>query len=128
GNFQFRGARLVPPWAFGVYNEAVNDLHEQEAFVETIGLNKHEVWRRVRNLPDAEALYKRILGNATKDEGAAGVPNSFMHQVLSTSVLNTSGTGVTRPGGIVQLDNNPNFATLGPEVSVDLYPMHELWV
>lgn len=129
GQPQFRGARLVMPWQFGVYNEAVNELSEQEAFCETSYLNKHEVWRRVRNLPDAEKLYQRILGSGTKDEGV-GVPTSFMHQVLSTAVLNVNLQNATQPlpGGIVQLSNDPNFATLGPQVGIQLYPMQELWI
>lgn len=129
GGFEFRGARLVMPWSFGVYNEGVNSLDEQECFVETIWLNQWEVWRRVRHLRDAERLYKRILGNATKDTGV-GQPTSFMHQVLSTAVLNTSLQNMTQPqpGGIVQLTNDPNFSTLGPQVAAELYPMHELWV
>lgn len=54
GNFKFRGARLVPPWSMGVYNEAVNDLDDQECILETVYLSRPEVWRRVRNLPGAE--------------------------------------------------------------------------
>jgi hypothetical protein len=101
------------PWNFGVYNEGLNSLDEQEAFVETVWLTKHEVWRRVRHLPGAEKLYERILGNATKETGASQ-PSSFMHQVLSTAVLNTSLSNNTQPqpGGIVQLSNDPNFSTL----------------
>lgn len=128
GNFQLRGARLVMPWVFGVYNEGVNDLGDQEAFCETVWLTKPEVWRRVRNLPDADKLYKRVLGNAKKEEGS-GTPTSFMHQVLSTAVLNTTGiTSPPQPGGIVQITNDPNYAVLGPRVAVELYPMHEIWV
>jgi len=127
GNAEYKGARLVMPWSFGVYNEGVNDLADQEAFVETVWLNRHEVWRRVRTLPDAERLFNRIIGNSKKEEGAAA-PSSFMHQVLSTSVLNTSSQTATRPGGIVQLTNDPNYAVVGPQVAAELYPMHELWV
>lgn len=127
-NFLYRGARLVMPWDFGVYNEKVNELGDQEAFGETVWMTKHEVWRRVRNLPDAEKLYKRALGNAKKEEGS-GTPNSFMHQVLSTATLNTTGIPSTpQPGGIVQLSNDPNYAMFGPDVAAELYPMHELWV
>src|SRR5215813_5304961 len=57
GGFQFRGARLVMPWHFGVYNEGINGLTDQEALLETVWMSRHEVWRRVRNLPDAEKLY-----------------------------------------------------------------------
>jgi hypothetical protein len=129
GQAEYKGARLVMPWSFGVYNEGINDLADQEAFVETVWLNRHEVWRRVRNLPDAEKLYKQILGNAQKEEGT-GVTTSFMHQVLSTSVLNTSlqAQSQARPGGLVQLTNDSNNIVLGPQVAAELYPMHELWV
>ncbi len=128
GVFQFKGAKLVMPWQFGVYNEGINDLADQEAFVETDWLNRHEVWRRIRQLPEAEKLYKAVLGNANKEAGI-GSPTSFMHQVLSTSILNTSAQNVQpQPGGIVQLTNDPTYSTLTPNVAVDLYPMHNLWV
>lgn len=129
GGFAFQGARLVMPHQFGVYDESCNDLHRQDAFVETCWLTKSQVWRRVRELPSAEKLYKRILASANKDNNASQ-PTSFMHQVLSTAILNTSLQTMTQPqpGGIVQLSNDPNFATLGPQVAPELYPMHELWV
>lgn len=128
GVFQFKGAKLVMPWQFGVYNEGINDLADQEAFVETDWLNRHEVWRRIRQLPEAEKLYKAVLGNASKEAGV-GTPTSFMHQVLSTSILNTSAQNVQpQPGGIVQLTNDPTYSTLTPNVAVDLYPMHNVWV
>lgn len=125
----WRGAQLIPPWAVGVYNEGVNGLEDQEAFLQVSYLNRHEVWRRVRGLPDAEKLFKSILGSAQSESGV-GAPTSFMHQVLSTAVLNTSLRNMTQPqpGGIVQLTNDPNFATLGPQVAAQLYPLNELWV
>lgn len=129
GSFVFHGARLVPPWAFGVYNESVNDLADQEAFLETMLLSRAEVWRRVRHLPDAEKLFRRITASSNRETGV-GVPTSFMHQVLSTAVLTVSLQNATQPmpGGIVQLTNDPNFATLGPQVAPELFAMHELWV
>lgn len=127
GNFQFRGARLVMPWCFGVYDESNNSIDEQEAVVETVFLNKHEVWRRVRNLPDADKLYKKILGNANKDEGV-GMPSNFMHQVLSTAILDTSGSGQSKPGGVVQLSNDPSYVNLGPQIAPEMFPMHEIYV
>jgi len=129
GNFVFQGTRLVPPWAFGVYQENVNSLADQECFVETVLLNRAEVWRMVRHLPDPEKLYKRITATGNRETGI-GVPSSFMHQVLSTAVLDTSLQNMTQPtpGGVVQLLNDPNFAMLGPQVAPQLFAMHELWV
>jgi hypothetical protein len=122
-------ARLVMPWQAGVYNESMNGIEDQEAIVETVFLTQYEVWRRIAHLPDAEKLYRRIMAQGEKG-GGAGVPNTFMHAVLSTAVLDTSLQNATQPtpGGIVQLTNDPNFATLGPEVQANLIPMHELWV
>ena len=130
GSFYSRGAQLVPPWMFGVYDEGVNDLNEQEALCETVWLNRHQVWRRVRNLPDAEKRYKRILASANKDD-RAGIPRTFMHQVLSTAILDVSLRNMTNPmpGGIVQLSNDAStIVSLGPEISVDLFPRHEVFV
>lgn len=122
-------ARLVSPWNFGVYNEAVTGLDDQEAVCETVFLSKHEVWRRVAHLPEAEKLFKQIISGSNKDMGAGAQPVP-MHQVLSTAVLpiNLQNATTPQPGGIVQLTSNPNYASLGPMVAADLVPMHELWV
>lgn len=126
---EYQGAILVPPWAFGVYDENVNDLSRQECFVHTSYLTRSQVWQMVRELPNAEKMFRRITATANRETGV-GVPTSFMHQVLSTAVLNVSLQNATQPqpGGIVQLTNDPNFATLGPQVAPNLFAMHELWV
>ena len=127
--FDYRGARLVPPWRMGVYNEAVNNLDDQEVIMEIMYLTRAEVWRRIRHLDGTERLFKRIIGQSDK-ENSIGAPTSFMHQVLSTAILNTSLQNMTQPqpGGIVQLTNDPNFATLGPQVAPELFPLYELWI
>lgn len=128
GTERHYGASLVLPWQFGVFNEAVNDLDRQPAMVETTTLTMPEVWRRIWHLPDAEKLYRRIKEHATRGQ-AADEYSSFFHQLLSTSSLSTGNVGLTRPipGGIVNLNNDPNYAILGPEVAVDLVKCHEIW-
>ena len=122
-------ARLVQPWQFAVFNESENSLSDQEAVLETAYLTEPEVWRRVRNLDDPQKLFARIKASAST-EAKAGMPTSFMHQVLSTAVLDVSLQNATRPqpGGVVQLTNDPNYATIGPTVAAQLYPFHELWL
>lgn len=119
--------RLVMPWSFGVYNESETDLSRQPAMCETTMLTLPEVWRRIYHLPEARSLYERIKKHAKRQTDQ---PNSFFHQVLSTATLNTGNIGLTRPtpGGIVQLNNDPNYAIIGPNIGVDLVQMHELWV
>jgi hypothetical protein len=129
GGFTYRGGQLVPPWAFGVFDEGINDLDKQEALTETVWMNRHEVWRRIRNLPNAERMFKRILAKGDK-ETRSGAPRSFMHQVLSTAVLNISQRNATQPmpGGITNVGNDVSVAPLEPRSSTPLYPMHELYV
>lgn len=120
---------LVMPWQFGVYNESVNDLNRQPAMVETTVLTLPEVWRRIAHLPEATVLFDRIKNassrGATTDEG-----NSFFHDVMSTSTMDTSGVSgsPSTSGGIVSLTNDPTFAVMGPQLDVPLVKMHELWV
>lgn len=120
---------LVMPWQFGVYREDITELASQPAMCETVLLTLPEVWRRIYHLPEAEKLYNRIKIHAEKGQ-AGDEYNSFFHQILSTSQINTGTTSLTRPipGGIVSLNNDPNYAILGPEIAVDLVRMHELWV
>jgi hypothetical protein len=121
--------KLVQPWQFGVYNEAENDLDRQEAFVETTTLSLPEVWQRIWHRPDADKLFYKIKSHAMRGQ-AMSDPQSYFHQVLSTSQIQTGVQGATRPlpGGIVQLNNDPNYAIMGPQVAVDVVQCHELWV
>ena len=120
-------SRLVMPWNFGVLNESVNSLSEQEAMCETVYLSAYEVMRRVRHLPDGQRLYNRIISNTAPDPGTGG-PDGFMNQVLlgaTTAPMNPS-QPMQAPGLVdIGADSFPQ-----PTVTIaeDLYPMHELWV
>ena len=122
-------AKLVMPWQFGVYNEAENDLSRQPVVVETTQLTMPELWRRIAHLPNAKKLYERVRGHAMKGMSTSE-PQSFFHQVLSTSQLQTGVAQATRPlpGGIVQLNNDPNYAIMGPQVAAETVQFHEIWV
>lgn len=120
--------RLVSPWQFGVYNEAETDINNQIALCEQMPMTMPEVWRRIWHLPDAQKLYRRILSHAT-DGSPVFQPESYVHQVLSTSQLNTTGVqGVNRPGGIVQLANDPNSFVMNPRIDIPTVSMFEIWV
>ncbi len=122
-------ADLVMPWQFGVYNEAKNDINKQAALCETVTLTKPEVWRRIYHLPDAKKLYEKICVHAKKGVDG-GDPQSFFHQILSTSQINTGVQQATTPmpGGIVQLNNDPNYSIMGPTLGAEAVQMHEVWV
>ncbi len=120
---------LVMPWQFGVYREDVNDLDAQPAMCETTLLTLPEVWRRIYYLPDAAGLFNRIKSHASRGKQPDEM-NNFFHSVLSTAQINTSGVSPTRnsPGGIVQLNQDPNYAVVGPSIDADIVKMHELWM
>ncbi len=121
-------ARLLMPWQFGVYNEELTGLGDQEAVCESGYMTAAEVWRRISHMDGAEGLYRRIMAHASKGSDGATM-DSFFHQVLSTSVLNTDMSNTsTRPGGIVQLANAAAFPMSGAEIAVDTVKYHELWV
>lgn len=119
--------RLVMPWQFGVYREDESELDKQSVLCETIYLTLPEVWRRIWHLPEAEKLFERVKTHAQKGQ-ASDDYNSFVHQVLSTSVLQTAGASIPRSGGIVSVTSDAGYSVIGAELNVDIVKMHELWV
>jgi hypothetical protein len=117
---------LVMPWNFGVYNESRNGLEKQEAVVESLQINRHEVWRHIRFMPDAAKLYQRITSHS-RSEGSVGMPFSFMREVVSTATLGGAGRGNGRPGGTVAFGSSGG-GLQGPTAAIDLFPMYEIWV
>jgi hypothetical protein len=120
---------LVMPWQFGVYKPSSASLDSQSAMVETIYLTLPEVWRRIYHMPDARQLFDRIVQHASPGN-SSDISNSFFHQVLSTSQIQTGIGGPTRPtvGGIVQLNQDPSFTGIGPSDAAPGVMMHELWM
>lgn len=121
--------KLVMPWNFGVYDEFENDIDNQEALCETSMLTGPAVWQRIHRFPKARELYDQIMTHSSKGQGDGG-PDSFFHQVLSTSQLDTGLSGATRPrpGGIVQIGNDGNYGVMGPTVGAPTVKFHEIWV
>lgn len=120
--------KLVMPWNLGVYRED-RPLAEQPVICETTLLTLPEVWQRIWKFPKAEEMLQRIASHSARGD-AGQEPNSFFHQVLSTSQLNTGVQGMVSPvpGGIVQLNSDPNYALMGPVIAPDVVELHELWV
>lgn len=119
--------KLVMPWNFGVYREDENRLDRQEVLCETITETLPGVWKRICHMPDAAKLFERIKTHAQSGQSSAD-PQSFFHQVLSTSQLDTSSSQTTRPGGIMQLNHDPSYSVMGPIIAPETVQMHELWV
>ena len=121
--------KLVMPWQLGVFREDEVELDRQDAVCETTTLTMPEVWQRIWHFPDAKKLMSKVQTHAQQGKVGAN-PDSFFHQVLSTSQINTGVQGMTRPlpGGIVQLNNDPNYSIMGPVIAAPTVDMHELWI
>lgn len=119
---------LLMPWQFGVYREDTNNLEDQEAVCESGLMTLEETWRRISHLPNADNMFRAIRAHARK-QGADPVTSSFFHNVLSTSILNTSLESVKQqPGGVVQLASDMSIGVPTPEVNLDLVPYHEMYI
>lgn len=120
--------KLVMPWNMGVFRED-RPLHEQPIICETSTLTLPEVWQRIWKFPDANKLLERIRAHTARGD-AGQEPSSFFHQVLSTSQLNTGVQSMMgpMPGGIVQLNSDPNYAMMGPVIAPEVTQLHELWI
>jgi hypothetical protein len=120
--------RLVMPWNLGVYRED-RPIDEQPVICETTLMTLPEVWQRIWKFPDSKRLFERIKSHTSRGD-AGQQPNSFFHQVMSTSQLNTGVQGMVSPipGGIVQLNSDPNYALMGPIIAPDVVQHHELWI
>ena len=122
-------SRLIMPWQFGVYREDVNNIEDQEALSEQGYMTLEEAWRRISHLPDAESMFRQIRAAASREQSDSSA-SSFFHNVLSTSVLNTSGIDAARqsPGGIVQLSGESSLGGTPPVIGLDLCKYNEIWV
>jgi hypothetical protein len=123
-------AKLVMPWNFGVYKESESDISLQEALCETTSLTLPEVWRRIWHQDNAVKLFERIRAHAAPGQ-TQDANQSFFHQVLSTSQLQTNnpnGFSGTLPGGMVNVSSGGSFQIMGPQVAAETVTMHELWV
>ena len=122
--------KLVMPWNFGVYRESESDIDNQEALCETSFLTGPEIWQRIWRFPNANELYKKIMTHAKLGESTGSGPDSFFHQVLSTSQISTGVQQATRPlpGGIVQLGNDPNYPSISPTDGAPTVKFRELWI
>jgi hypothetical protein len=124
----YLSTRLVMPWNFGVLNESVTELGEQEAVCETAYLTAYEVWRRVAHLPDGQKLYDRIIANASPDQGTGG-PDGFMHQMLLGAVNAPINPSLPmQAAGLVDVGGSDQTPAPMVQVAEKLYPLHEIWV
>ena len=123
-------AKIVMPWALGVYREDINDLDDQEAIEEISYITLEDLWRRVGHRPDAMAIMKRAKAHAKK-KATSEDSDSYFHQVLLAAqppAVQTTAGVPTQPGGLIQTTSDPIGGILSPEVLAETVCFHEITV
>jgi hypothetical protein len=124
---------LIQPEAFGVYNESINSLDRQEAFVHTTYETRSRFQQMISRLPPERrvALMKAATSletrsRASEDSGAQGlkqliVGGMYPYQVGGQPAASTQGQGTVTHLFAPQ-------PTMRAEQLASLVPIDELWV
>jgi len=123
-NWGRKGLRpyAVEPHNFGVLDESITTLDDQEAFTHCYMISRDELERRILGLPNATDLMRRITARPVKSFDT--IPDSVNSLIIAGTAALTSGT--TR--GIVSVPELMNQITYRPMSDQDMVEMKELWV
>lgn len=113
---------IVEPHNFGVLNESVPGLRNQEAFVHAYSIGKDELARRVSVLPNGADIMRRVTATPMSHEDA--FPES-VHKIIVAGPASMT-TSTTR--GIVNIPELFNQLQYKPSTVEDQVEMYELWV
>jgi hypothetical protein len=118
---------IVQPDNFGVYNEAVSDLDEQECFLMTTWHTIDQVRRQIEGHPDEQKIIKDLKGSMQSDTDETR-PGNFIHQIIMGGLQPVATTPpVTPMKGMVGVTGGP-VPQLDPQVMASLVKRDELWV
>jgi hypothetical protein len=112
---------IIEPHNFGVLNESVPDLRNQEAFVHAYRVGKDELRRRVSVLPNGADIMRRVTASPVSQEDA--FPESI-HKIIVAGPSNMT-TSTTR--GIVNIPELFNQLQYKPSTVDDQVEMYEIW-
>jgi hypothetical protein len=128
---------LIMPEMMGVYRPDLDDLDQQEAFVQSSYITKDQLRIILSRHPDAAKIYKKIITQASVKNQAADAPDqqAAMKQVLLGGYQPYTGSGVPGIGnsqvrksnGIVQWLAGP-YPSFDPRVAAELIRLDELWI
>ncbi len=113
---------LVEPHNFGVLEEDVPDIDDQECFAHRYTMSLDELRRRTSTMPNGADIMRRV--NAVPIIPEAAFPESVNRIIVAgTSQMTTSTTR-----GIVNIPELFNQLQYKPKTVVDKVEMYELWV
>lgn len=113
---------LVEPHNFGVLNESVPSLDDQEAFVHQYTMGRDELERRTKAMPNGADIMRRVTAMPVSKEDT--FPES-VHRIIVAGPASMS-TSTTR--GIVNIPELFNQLQYKPSTVEDQVDMYEVWV
>jgi hypothetical protein len=126
GNKGLEG-RPVQSENFGVINESVSGLEEQEAFVHSEYVSPAQIRRLIGEHPEKDELLKKIVASQARKESDPE-RDTYFHQIVIGGTNPVATAGPTSPqGGLVSVIGGP-VPVIHPSVAQDLIRLDELWV
>lgn len=116
---------LVMPEEMGVYQENLDSLDEQEAFVHTTYITPDRLWQMLVTNERRDELFDKALSSTIS--GGEFNQSSSQITVGGFQPLSTLEQTATQSRGVVDWLATPQPA-FSPEVQASLIPLHELWV
>lgn len=120
-------SHIIRPQFMGVLREDLNDLDEQDAFVNSFYVTPTGLKRLISGRPDRKAILERAMATMTTP-GSADTDGDYFHEIVLGGLqpVTTSGTPSGQRGSV-----SP-YATpspmLSPEVAASLIRVDDVWI
>lgn len=118
---------IVHPQFFGVYNESIDDLDRQEAFVHTSFLTLSQFKRTVIEHPKEAEIIRRVEETRDSGKDEEELAHDYFHQIVIGGVHPVRTDGAVSGQGKVGILGVP-IPMLDKKVAADLVRLDELWV
>lgn len=117
---------VIAPQFMGVLREDLNDLDDQDAFVNSFYVTPKALRRLLANRPDRDAIVDRCKVEATKP-AQTEMDGDYFHEIVMGGLQPvTTGTPSGRKGSV-----NPYTtpsAMMSPEVAAELIRIDDVWI
>lgn len=117
---------LVMPYQFGVWRPDINGLDRQEAICNVNYIGRAELWRRIKHLPDAGSIMKRV-NEIQRDRTEDDIDN-IVHQVIIGGIVPVTQGTASGVKGNVDVFNFISLPQISQEAARDLVRLVELWI
>ena len=117
---------IIRPQFMGVYRDDINDLDEQDAFVQSFYVTPAQLNRLLAARADRKEIMDKVSNFATKPSGSE-YDNDYFHEMVMGGLQPVGLGGPTGQKGTVNPYSTPN-ASVSPEVAATLVKVNDVWI